>query len=171
MVTNNPQLPRSRSTYQKEKLEASILFFLKKANNGHLGKTKLMKLLYYADFDHAEQYGDPITGARYRKLSQGPVPIEAMNLLDEMAAEGKINVDECPSGPYKQFRYEALEEPNLNVFSDSELAILEQVVARWRDEPLSRIVAATHDEMPWLSVSMNEEIPYQLAQYRKSLLI
>jgi len=167
-----PKALPTNPRYDRDKLKAAILYFLKRANNDHLGKTKLMKLLYYADFDHAERFGVPITGARYRKLPQGPVPMEAMQLLDELIAQhphGAVKPEQRSSGPYVQNRYEALEEPDLDVFSESERLVLEQVVTRWEYEPLNAIVAATHAEAPWLAVSMNEMIPYHLASYRSSL--
>lgn len=155
--------------YRPEKLEAAILFFLRRANNGHMGKTKLMKLLYYADFDHMERYGHPITGAHYRKLDQGPVPVEAFDLLTQMELEGKIRSEKRDLGPYTQFRYEAMEKPKKSLFEHSEVETLERVGERWENEPLNRIVAATHAEAPWLSVRMGEMIPYRLAYYRRSL--
>ncbi len=155
--------------YDPEKLEAAILFFIERANNGHLGKTKLMKLLYYADFDHMERYGEPITGARYRKFDQGPVPGEALDLLKDMEVQGKISVEQRDLGLHTQFRYRSEIEPDLSLFSESEMATLKQVVDRWAHEPLSRIVAATHAEAPWLSVRLGDHIPYSLAHYRSSL--
>ena len=54
------------------------------ANNKHLGKVKLMKMLYYVDFDHYERYGESITGDTYRKLQHGPVPKHADSILEAM---------------------------------------------------------------------------------------
>lgn len=169
MVNVAPAQTASDSDYDPEKLEAAILFFLERANNGHLGKTKLMKLLYYADFDHVERYGSPITGARYRKLDQGPVPNEAFDLLTQMAVWGTITVEQRETGPYVQYRYEARQDPDLSVFGPTEIETLRRVAARWGGESLSSIVSATHAEAPWLSVRMGQEIPYNLAHYRSSL--
>ncbi len=169
MVRTSPKGQSIEYPFDREKLEEAILFFLDRANNGHLGKTKLMKLLYYADFDHAEQYGEPITGATYRKYPQGPVPVEASGVLDEMTRSGTIEVEERSSGPYTQFRFAALRHPNVQVFGDTELAILDDVVTRWEYVPLNSIVAATHAEAPWLAVGLHEDIPYHLAHYRRSL--
>ncbi len=59
------------TAYSSKKMEQAILFFLEHINNVHLGRTKLMKLLYYVDFDHYEKYGRSITGAEYHKLPHG----------------------------------------------------------------------------------------------------
>lgn len=165
LTASTPQVPE----YQREKLEAAILFFLKGANNGHLGKTKLMKMLYYADFDHMERHGSPITGARYVKMPQGPVPRKAFAVLDEMELSRKIISEKREVGRYTQTKYEPLVEPSLSTLDSDELRTLKRVALQWADEPLSRIVSATHGESPWLSVGMGEVIPYDLARFRSAL--
>jgi len=47
----------TKVTFNKNKMKQVILYFLEHINNFHLGKTKLMKLLYYVDFDNFEKYG------------------------------------------------------------------------------------------------------------------
>ena len=52
------------------KLFNAILFFCK----GRVLKTKLNKLLFYADFKHFKEYAVSITGARYARIPFGPAP-------------------------------------------------------------------------------------------------
>lgn len=80
----------TNTKFNKEKMRHVILYFLEHLNNFHLGRTKLMKLLYYVDFDNYEKYGAPVTGANYRKLPLGPVPDEAEGLIDEMESSGEV---------------------------------------------------------------------------------
>jgi hypothetical protein len=40
--------------FSEEKLQQVILYSLERINNVHAGRTKLMKLLYFVDSDHAE---------------------------------------------------------------------------------------------------------------------
>ncbi len=63
--------------FRPDKMDQTILFFLARANNEHLDDVKLKSLLYYANFNHFEQFGQSITGAVYRKFEDGPVPNEA----------------------------------------------------------------------------------------------
>ncbi|MGH8730015.1 MAG: Panacea domain-containing protein [Burkholderiales bacterium] len=157
----NPEL-------RKDKLEQAILFFLRDANNAHLGKTKLMKLLYFADFDHFEQYDEPITGARYRKLGHGPVPDDAWRVIDEMEQSRRITRHDIISGGYTQHRYEPNEDVDVSAFSSTELAVLFQVAQKWLFHTTTQIEAATHGEAPWIAVKRNEIIPYYLAYYRNN---
>ena len=56
------------------KYRNAILFFASRIQNGTLGKLKLMKLLYYFDFDFFEEYGRSVTGDEYLRFENGPVP-------------------------------------------------------------------------------------------------
>lgn len=151
-----------------EKLEQAILFFLEHASNEHLGKTKLMKLLYYADFDHYEQYGESITGARYRKLPRGPVPDDAADAIARLEQSARVRRDEVPMGSFMQHRYTPAEQVNLGTFTEQERATLASVVKRWQAHSTPRISAATHGEAPWVAVKLDDVIPYYLAGYRNT---
>lgn len=153
---------------KSEKLEQVILFFLHRANNSLLGRTKLMKMLYYADFDHFEAYDEPITGARYRKLEHGPVPDDAGEAIERMEHDGRIRCRDVIGEGYTQVRCDPVEDVNLDALTTTELDTLHQVVERWAHHSTKRIEAATHGEAPWLAVLPNEIIPYEMAYYRNN---
>jgi uncharacterized phage-associated protein len=150
------------------KLEQVILSFLHRSNNEHLGKVKLMKLLYYTDFDHYEQYDQPVTGASYRKMEHGPVPDDVDIVLDCLAREGAIRSEQVPAHTYMRTKYTPLMDPDLSLLSPEEKQTLEQVANRWKDFSMTQIVEATHGEAPWMAVRMGEEIPYHLSHYRNN---
>src|ERR1035438_3284966 len=89
------------SNFSAEKLQHVLLYFLERINNVHLGRTKLMKLLYFVDFDHYETYGRSVTGAAYRKLPHGPYPKDAVNLLAKMKEAGLLREFESDHGGYR----------------------------------------------------------------------
>src|SRR5205085_10129842 len=76
--------------YSEEKLQQVIRYFLERINNVHLGRTKLMKLLYFVDFVHYEKYGQSVTGVIYRKLPHGPYPKQAEKLIQRMKETGLV---------------------------------------------------------------------------------
>lgn len=163
---------RPRATYNPElderKLDEVILFMLHNANNELMGRTKLMKMLYYADFDHYEQYDQKLTGARYRKLDHGPVPDDAMEALERLQAAGRVVCREEFSGTYRWQRCDAIDQVDLSVFSPTEIDTLHQVVSRWVNHTTKQIEAATHGEAPWVAAKLYDEIPYYLAHYRNN---
>lgn len=149
------------------KYSNAILYFLHHANNEHLGKVKLMKLLYYLDFDHFEKYGESVTGDSYRKLDYGPVPVNGDIILAQMAGKGDIKIEKVRVGEVEQYRYTPLAEFNASVFSATEIDVLADVACKWGHHSRSEIISATHGEAPWRAVKMGDLIPYELAYYRK----
>jgi uncharacterized phage-associated protein len=155
------------ASLNRDKLREAILYFLERANNAHLGVTKLMKLLYFADFEHCEQHGRPITGARYVKLPQGPALDQYDALLAEFEREGVFRRVAEPTGPYEQHRFLAERTPDLMILDASELETLDKVCAQWRRASLGAIVKASHDDLPWRATpNVGDEIDYGLAAYR-----
>src|SRR5579884_3019205 len=79
------------------------------------GKTKLYKILFFADFEAYRRTKRPITGARYLAWEMGPVPESEERTLIEstMPQEGLLALKR--SG--REQRYVALREPDYSVFT------------------------------------------------------
>lgn len=147
-----------------------ILYFLERINNVHLGRTKLMKLLYYVDFDHYETYGKSVTNARYRKLPHGPVPDKADKVIDAMIREGMVEAVKMEVGPYAQGRLITKSgQFDPSKFTGDELEILRSVASRWEHSNAKQIESATHKEAPWATTEDKKAIDYELAEYRTPL--
>lgn len=156
--------------YSEAKLQQVILYFLEHINNVHLGRTKLMKLLYFVDFDHCEKYGLPITGAVYRKLPHGPYPKVAEKLIQKMEKEKSLQEIKVDHKGYTQHRLMTLSARfDATKFSGAELQTLEKVAADWADASAADIEAATHSEAPWASTEDGKTIDYELAEYRRRI--
>lgn len=156
-----------QSTFDREKLEQVILFFLEKINNNTLGRTKLMKLLYYVDFDHYEKTGRSITNAKYRKLPQGPVPDKAEKVITKMIEKGAVREVKMKVGPYDQRRL--ITEAALfdaSKLQGDELETLRLVAQKWERASAQEIATATHREAPWGTTEDGKAIDYELAHYR-----
>ena len=59
---------RIMAKINEKKYKNAILFFANRIRNGTLGKLKLMKLLYFLDFDFFEKYGRSVTGDEYLRF-------------------------------------------------------------------------------------------------------
>src|SRR3989338_6049 len=116
----------------QRKYKNAVLFFAKKIQNGTLGKLKIMKLLYYLDFDFFEKYGRSITGDEYLRFENGPVPRMAEKILKEMAGKDiKITHREIGNGYKDQQHIEALRDFDVDSFTKEELLMLEDVASKW----------------------------------------
>jgi uncharacterized phage-associated protein len=161
-------MARTKSSgYSEVKLQQVILYFLEHINNVHLGRTKLMKLLYFVDFDHCENHGRSITGATYRKLPHGPYPKDAEKLIDRMQKLELLREIKATHKGYTQHRLITLNAKfDPSMFSGEELQTLELVAAKWANATASQIEAATHNEAPWAATQDGKTIDYEMAEYR-----
>jgi len=151
----------------EKKYKNAILFFAGKIQNGTLGKLKMMKLLYYLDFDFFEKYGKSVTGDQYLRFENGPVPRMAEKLLKEMSGKDiKITHRKIKEGLNSQQHIEPLKDFDLDVFTKEELLMLEEIASKWEKFTGSEMKAATHGEAPWISTKPDDVIDYNLAYYR-----
>ncbi len=150
----------------RKKYENAILYFLSNINNEHLGKTKLMKLMYYLDFDHFEKYSVSVTEDTYCNLPAGPVPNRASNILEEMKNEGLIAISTKQVNNVRKYEYTPFVSPDMGVFGITEINMLEEVCKKWEHHSTAEIVNASHGEEPWIATREGENIPYALAFYR-----
>lgn len=151
----------------EKKYKNAIIFFAQKIQNGTLGKLKLMKLLYYLDFDFFEKYGQSVTGDEYLRFENGPVPRMAEKIIKEMnGKEIKITRRKTKEGLSDKQHIEAIQNFDINLFTKEELVMLEEIASKWEKFSGSEMKAATHGEAPWISTKPDEVIDYNLAYYR-----
>jgi putative zinc finger/helix-turn-helix YgiT family protein len=142
------------------KLGEMMVYF---AEQPRMWRTKLNKLLFYADFLHAKRSGAPISGARYVRMQFGPVPADFYTLqamlvdgasLDEIAAEE----GDCTGSVFIARR-----PADRSRFSECELETLDYVAHYFADWSASRIAVYSHQEPGWLETKDRETIPLDYA--------
>ncbi|MDO8522393.1 MAG: DUF4065 domain-containing protein [bacterium] len=149
------------------KYRNAILFFASRIQNGTLGKLKLMKLLYYFDFDFFEKYGRSVTGDKYLRFENGPVPRMAEKIIKQMdGKEIKISRRKVADGYKDQMHIEALVAFDISVFEKEEILLLEELASKWERFSGAEMKSATHGEAPWIATEANGVIDYNLAYYR-----
>ena len=126
-------------------------------------KTKLMKLLFYADFKHFRDNGVSITGAQYAHALHGPVPDKFATWLTAISEwENEIDCKEQLIGNFPGEVYMS-EEPNWSIFSTSELAVLAYVKEKFQSYSGTQIKEFSHQEEAYRTSDNGELISYQTA--------
>jgi uncharacterized phage-associated protein len=121
--------------FDPEKLVQAIAFFASRGVK-NLDTMKCAKLLYFADRQHLLKYGRPIVGDEYHVMKDGPIPTAGLTQIQDAfkkKPEGKH--DELFDKYLRVVRpvwrlyphFELAQEPDLEVFSDSDLEVLEGV--------------------------------------------
>lgn len=150
------------------KYKQMILTYLrmKLAPDGKIPKTKLAKLLYLADFAWFYEHTQSISGMQYRKIEHGPVPDAFFRALDELEESGKIDVDRKTDDKGRGMILISESESNQNekitTLSPSELKLMKQIGAKWKDKKTKDIVNFTHNQLPYFLCRIDEIIPYSL---------
>jgi putative zinc finger/helix-turn-helix YgiT family protein len=142
------------------KIFNAILFFCR----GGDFKTKVNKLLFYADFKHFKEYTTSVTGAQYVHLPHGPVPDNYDHYFAVLVGSGAVRVEEelCA----KDFVTEKLvtvTAPDLSLFSDSEIKTLAAVKEHFKDYTATKIKDFSHKEQGYRKTSEGERISYEYA--------
>jgi putative zinc finger/helix-turn-helix YgiT family protein len=144
-----------------DKLFASVLFMCVGAE---VFKTKLNKLLFYADFKHFKEYAVSITGARYAHLPYGPGPDKYDLLLAAMQDEERtIALEERVFPDYIGETVSALTPPDITLFFPSEVKILAEIKERFEGLTARQVSDLSHRERAFLETSEGDLIPYTFA--------
>ena len=143
------------------KLMQLIIFFAHHEAVKPLGKTKLFKLLYFADVTHIRTMGKPITGAEYRKFPFGPVPTQGDFALKELQLHRLISQKRIPL-PNEHFMREftALQGPDMAIFTPQEIKTIYYVIQEYGKDTALVLSWKSHQEYAWLFAE--EGMPLEL---------
>lgn len=153
--------PNELSGYKRfnlEKLYNAILFFCRK----EVFLTKLNKLLFYADFKHFKEYTLSITGVRYAHIPFGPAPDNYQIYLGALNSKKQIEIIEDIDQTGGEI-IRAIKEPDLSLFSASELRIMASVQEDFEDYRASVMTELSHKEAAYQDTQNGTYISYNYA--------
>lgn len=128
---------------------AQVIAYLGQHIDG-LYKTKLNKLLFYADFVAYQQQGRSITGLQYRAIPYGPVPSEYERLFLRLQDEEKLTVEEREGHDDQYLEvYQSMVAFDASGLSTDELQALDKVVRMFGSKKTSELVRISHEEQAW----------------------
>jgi putative zinc finger/helix-turn-helix YgiT family protein len=134
--------------------------------DGAVFKTKLNKLLFYADFLHFRDFGVSITGCRYAKLQYGPVPDDFKTLLGVLEEEAGVLMTELVDFPDKDYKGEPITLLNsLNEYclSPDEERTVRRIIDAFRGCGAREIAEFSHCFPGWIETAPSRLISYDYA--------
>lgn len=151
------------SSFSLDKLINMIIFF---AKNG-VQKTKLMKLLFYADFLNYKRNLLSMSGIPYVRLPYGPVPKDHDLLLSTIAKNEMIDIDYEFINDYTIISIKSLRQFDDTLFNDEEIEILQHVYEHFKGYGSVAISDFSHEEEGWKNTEDREIISYDYADILK----
>jgi uncharacterized phage-associated protein len=132
-----------------EKFTEMVVYFSEKLSPF---KTKLNKLLFYADFSMFKETCFSMSGLRYKAIDMGPVPNNFQSIFEYLANKNEIEIitTEFSNGyTGEQFIAKNSRPFNAELFSELELKTLETVVNKFKDTSTNQIIELSHLEEAW----------------------
>jgi uncharacterized phage-associated protein len=144
-----------------EKIVELLLYLAHKRPNAD--KYQAVKFFYLADREHLRRYGRPITFDNYYALWFGPVASNALDILNEqrdalesvgiskLPFEMEIGTVKTKSGKDAQttFIRKPLREVNLDMFSESDVEVFDEVLAKYGDASFDDLFRLTHNHFAY----------------------
>lgn len=148
--------------FEYEKLCSMVLFFADKSDE--LLKTKLMKLLCYADMIFYKEHGISISGIRYIHMPYGPVPEHFDIILWRMEADHIAHIDVHYDGGYE--KHKIVQERTLTEgeLTDAEKEVLHRVFDKFKTFSSKEISDYSHNEKGYKETKSGEIISYAYAK-------
>ena len=143
-----------------DKYKQMILAFLRL--NKSVPKTKLAKLLYFADFGWYYSHPESMSGMQYRKIQYGPVADTYFRLIDEMFDNGEISIEQTENGAMLVAQTRSGAKEKLAGLSQEESKLIEKINKKWKTKRTSDVVAFTHKQMPYMFAEDNDIVSYDI---------
>lgn len=151
--------------YNMKKFKQMVLFF---SQVGDIAKTKMNKLLFYADFRHYKTFGKSITGMQYAAITHGPVPDNYQTIFESMCKKDEIAIVQGWAGAYPTGTFESISDFEDSLFTEDEMKTMRYVQEYFQDYSAKMIVDFSHREKGFNETTCGSIIPYT---YAKDLLI
>ncbi len=124
------------------------------------GSTRLAKTLFYADFLFYSKHGRSITGERYIRKPNGPMPDSMLAVRDQMVRDQELIVKVRDHLGFPQKRPIAIRQPALSEFSGEEIAMVNYVLSQLEGKSATEVSDLSHRFEGWQVAEDGEEIPY-----------
>jgi putative zinc finger/helix-turn-helix YgiT family protein len=133
-----------------DKVNNMILYFAEKVKPF---KTKMNKLLFYADFFHFKKTCFSISGLTYQALPKGPVPKNYDWIFDKTIEKKIVTMHLHDFGEYMGEQILVTGETAFNeeLFTASELGAMEAVAKYFKRTTINEIVNKSHEENAWIN--------------------
>lgn len=146
----------------QERLREAVLFLAELSREDEpFGKTKLNKLLWFADVEAYKRLGHSITGEEYQKLAAGPAPRSMVPVLRDMERWGDVALRSEAVIKHRRERLIGKRQAQTALFSEQELRILRETVRRFWGKTAREISHLSHQLIAWKAASFGETIPLE----------
>ena len=122
---------------------------------------KIFKVLYFADMEHLDKYGRPITGDTYIAMEYGPVPSAIYDMFKAVRGDGYQweDIPALKKDIMVRDRYyiEPLHDADMRMLSISDVEVLDGALAKYGKLSWDEIIQKSH-AYAWKHTELNDKI-------------
>lgn len=150
--------------FDPTRFEELVLYIATRtADDASFGRTKMAKVLFYADFEAFRLFGAPLTGATYEKWAKGPFPPRLKSAERMLKHSGRADIDEQVE-PYEEIRLIPL--PGVPVlahqlYTTEQLGLVDEWIEKVRRDSARNVSRLSHDFPGFELATPNARIPYE----------
>lgn len=142
------------------RFEQAVHYVIANTDPEKLGKTKLAKVLFFADLEALRRTGKSITNVVYEKRLFGPMPRDLYHAIESLDTHDLIAQRHGSRFGYEQHQFWATKDPDLEGFTVDEIAILNEVTRIICEHHTAASISDfTHNAEAWEFAQEGEEIP------------
>jgi len=153
--------------FDRNRFEALVLYIAhRRRDDERFGRTKMAKVLFYADFSVYQDQGEPLTGATYIRMPFGPFPKALEETEKALEAKGLAVLAHDGEGEYDEKRIIPTKgTPELRgLFEEWQILVVNDWIDRVAAATATQISEMSHHHPGWLLAKKNgETIPYETA--------
>lgn len=146
--------------FDRDKLEAAILYTCGKCEPSRLGAVKLHKVLYFADMLRYADTGFSITGSTYKKRPLGPTCEQLLPILSGLNRTGAVEIQTVDYFGYAKKQYVAKVPMETNRLSADELQLLDEVIEFVCHSNSAKTISEYSHNRAWELAEFGEELKY-----------
>jgi uncharacterized phage-associated protein len=148
-----------QESFDRDKFKQVVHYICANCTLEELGNVKLHKALYFADMLTYMATLRPLTGVEYQKQKFGPVAKHLSWAINELCKDGALKVQKRDYFGFSKVDYIALQQPSRGRLTNSEIALLDDVIDFVCARSAKEISELSHDAA-WCKAKLGETIPY-----------
>ena len=126
-----------------------------------LGRTKLNKAMFYADFSCFAESSCSMSGLMYARATRGPIVEQYDTVFGQMVREGHLVEESVSYGPIDAAVFKPNEDFDPSLFTGSELRILERVAQFVNSFATAKELSEySHEERLWVENDNGDALSY-----------
>ena len=163
MLSDEP--PSDRNGFRKldwNRVTQMVIYMAQHCTN--LGRTKLNKAMFYADFACFADTTCSMSGLMYARATRGPIIDQYDTVFGQMVREGHLLEESVSYGPIDATVFTTDEEFDASLFTDQEIFILEKVAAFVNSFATAKELSEySHKEKLWIENDDGRALSYLYA--------